>query len=119
MSKPRFSLYAEIDTLAHANTIKTNIQAQLVGKDIFEEHSFGIGTNDPFNPGKIILRAEWRFNNAIDRDALKDWVQDQIQNHPIVKTWVLLVRLIVHLCTHDDSEIKDCKTTNYIEWSKP
>lgn len=118
MSKPRFSLYAEIDTLAHANTIKTNIQTQLVGKDIFETHGFGIYENDPLNPGKIILHAEWRFNNAVDRDTLKDWARDQIENHPQVKNWISKAKLAVHLCSHDDLEVKDCKTMNYIEWSK-
>ena len=118
MSKPRFSLYAEVDTLAHANTIKTNIQTQLVGKDIFEEHQFLIAEGGTVGESIIRIIAEWRFNNAVDRDALKDWAQDQIQSHPQVKNWVSKAKLVWHRCTHDEQIVENCKTTNYVEWSK-
>ena len=118
MSKPRFKLYAEVDTLAHANTIKTNVQIQLVGKDIFEQHSFSIIKGDELNSSKIILLADWRFNNSIDRDSLKDWVKDQIQNNPQVKNWVLVSKLSWHICTHDDISIKNCRETFYGEFLK-
>lgn len=115
MSKPRFYLYAEVDTLAHANTIKTSIQNQLAGKDIFETHNLS-AMDDVY--GKHFIVADWRFNRGIDRDALKDWAQDQIQNHPQVKVWVTSAKLSWHLCTHDDQSVQDCKTTNYSEWGK-
>ena len=116
MSKPRFSLYAEIDTLAHANTIKTNIQTQLAGKDLFEIHGFS--TFVDILDGKNKIFADWRFNNFIDRDALKNWAQDQIQNHPQVKVWVLKAKLSWHECSHSDLEVKNCRTTSYAEFLK-
>ena len=58
MSKPRINLRLKIDTLAHANTIKTNLQTQLIGKDIFEQHSF-----DSVNfIGENLLYLDVRFN---------------------------------------------------------
>lgn len=116
MSKPRFKLQAGIDTLAHATTIKTNITAELVGKDIFEEHNFSTGFDSELNQNMIY--GEWRFNNQIDRDAIREWIKDQIQNHPVVKTWILNAKLSWHLCTHDDSTIENCKTTIYAEFVK-
>ena len=118
MSKPRFRLYAEVDTLAHANTIKNSITNELAGKDIFEEHGFGVRQGDILNPNKIIVYAEWRFNTAIDRDEIREWLKDQIQNHPQVKNWVSVARLSWHRCTHDEEIVKDCRTTNYAEWNK-
>ena len=115
MSKPRFHIYFEIDTKAHAETIKNEIQNQLIGKDIFEKHSFSTFQFD----SKNYLIGDWRFNKAIDRDAVKDWVRDQAENHPIVKTWIQNAKISWHLCTHDNPEIKDCRTTNYFEWTKP
>ena len=116
MSKPRFNIILEIDTLAHANTIKNNIQSELAGKDLFEQRFFSISTDTISN--KIILFADWRFNSAIDRDALKDWARDQIENHPNVKNWVQKAKLSWHRCTHDESLIENCEITNYFEWNK-
>jgi hypothetical protein len=118
MSKPRFKLYAEVDTMAHANTIKNNIQNQLVGKDIFEEHSLSAFDDTSGLSGKILVVAEWRFNNAIDRDAMREWIKDQVQNHPQVKIWVSVAKLSWHRCTHDDATVENCTTTNYAEWNK-
>ena len=114
MSKPRFSLYAEIDTLVHANQIKTSLQNELAGKDVFEEHHFNLVQID----SKNVLTAEWRFNKGPERDALRDWAKDQIQNDPVVKTWIQTAKLSWHLCSHDDAQIKDCRSTSYEEFIK-
>lgn len=118
MSKPRFALYAEVDTLAHANTIKNSITNELAGKDIFEEHSFSAIDDSNGLSGKILVVAEWRFNNSIDRDAIRDWIKNQVQDHPQVKKWVTLARLSWHRCTHDDIVTQDCKMTGYEEFVK-
>ncbi len=115
MSKPRFKMVIVVDTLAHAITIRDSIVAQLAGKDIFEQHSLGASTN--LN-GEIEGIAEWRFNNSIDRDAIKDWIRDQVENHPQVKNWVQRAKLSWHQCTHDEAIVENCKSTNYLEWSK-
>lgn len=116
--KPRFSLYAEVDTLAHANTIKNNINTQLSGKDIFETVGFSVSKGSVLDSNQFLISADWRFNNQTDRDSLKDWAQDQIQNNPQVKVWVTSAKLSWHSCSHDDSIIQDCSTTNYFEWVK-
>lgn len=114
MSKPRISIYLEVDTVAHGQTIRDAIQNRLVGKDIFETHSFDFGRGNESDPNVIWGRAEFRFNNRIDRDDVKTWIKDQVQNHPQVKTWVTKARIVTHLCSHDDSEVKDCTTTEYV-----
>lgn len=114
MSKPRISIYLEVDTVAHGQTIKTNIQNQLVGKDIFDTISFDFGIGNETDPNVIWGMAEFRFNSRIDRDSLKTWIKDQVQNHPQVKNWVLKAKITSHLCSHDDAEVKDCTTTEYV-----
>lgn len=116
MSKPRFSLYAEVDTLAHAQTILANVITQLAGKNIFQQHN-AFAVIDSFS-GKNIFFADRRFNSSVDRDAIRDWIKDQIQNSPQVKVWVNKARLKWHDCTHNDAVVLDCRVTNYSEWSK-
>jgi hypothetical protein len=116
MSKPRFKLVLEVDTVAHANTIKNSIVSELAGKDIFEQHLLRSG-QDP-ETSKIGVVADWRFNTAIDRDAMRDWAEDQIQNNPQVKVWVTSAKLSWHRCTHDDGTTESCDTTGYAEWTK-
>ena len=113
MSKPRLKLSAVIDTEAHADTIIGQIRTRLVGKDIFEEHNLFRELNEN---GTVELVAEFRFNNRIDRDDVKTWIKNQVQTHPQVKNWVQSARVTDHICSHDDVSVKDCKTTEYIEW---
>ena len=102
-----------IDTVVHANTIINNLRTELIGKDIFDEISFVRSTNE-FGLPEIF--GEWRFNSRIDRDAVVDWIKGQVRDNSVVKTWVQSVEIITHLCTHDDLEVKDCSTTEYIRW---
>ena len=118
MSKPRIKIYLEVDTAAHGQTIRDAIQNRLVGKDIFETHSFDFGRGNENDLNVIWGIAEFRFNNPIDRDDVLNWIKDQVQNAPQVKTWVKKASVTSHLCSHDDLEVKDCRTTNYAEWSK-
>ena len=113
MSKPRLKLTAVIDTEAHADTIISQVRNKLIGKDIFEEHSLNRFKNEN---GDTELGFDFRFNSRIDRDSIKDWIKDQVRNHPQVKNWVQSARVVEHLCSHDDLEINDCKTTEYMEW---
>lgn len=115
MSKPRFKMVLIIDTMAHAQTIRNSIVSELVGKDIFEQHSLGASINEN---GEIEGVAEWRFNNDVDRDAIRTWLQNQVQNHPQVKNWVSSARLSWHRCTHDEVSPESCKATDYLEWTK-
>ena len=115
MSKPRLKLSAVIDTEAHADMIITQIRNKLVGKDIFEEHNLSRSLNED---GSIGLNFDFRFNSRIDRDDVKTWIKNQVQTHPQVKNWVQSVRVVDHLCTHDDMSVKDCKTTEYLEWER-
>ena len=104
--------------MAHGQTIRSAIQDKLVGKDIFETHDFDFGVGNDLDPSVIWGRAEIRFNSEIDRDDVKDWIKDQVQNHPQVKNWVTRATVQTHLCSHDDEEVKDCRTTNFLEWEK-
>lgn len=113
MSKPRLKLSAVIDTEAHADTIIGFIRNKLVGKDIFEEHNLARSVNES---GQQELNFDFRFNNRVDRDDVKDWMKNQVQSHPQVKNWVQSARMSDHLCSHDDVNIKDCKLTEYMEW---
>lgn len=113
MSKPRLQLNAIVDTAAHADTIIVQIRTQLSGKDIFEEHNLSKFIEEN---GTINLSFDFRFNSLVDRDDIKAWLKNQVQNHPQVKTWVQSVTVIDHLCSHDDSSILDCNTTEYLEW---
>ena len=114
MSKPRISIYLEVDTVAHGQIIKNNIQQQLVGKDLFDTISFDFGVGNDTAPNVIWGNAEFRFNNRVDRDDLKDWIKNQVQNHPQVKNWVLKARITSHLCSHDSDIVLDCTTTEFV-----
>ena len=114
--KPTIQITVIIDTLAHASTIKDNIQSRLVGKDIFKTTSLSHGQNQEGNG--YLVSAEIRFNGNVDRDDIVDWLKDQIQNHPQVKTWISYAKVTTHDCSHDDLEVRDCRTTNLVEWTK-
>ena len=73
MSKPRLQLQAVIDTEAHADTIITNIRAELVGKDIFEEQDLSRGINED---GQVEINFDFRFNSRVDRNDVKTWLKD-------------------------------------------
>jgi len=117
VSKPRLQLEAVIDTEAHADTIISNIRTRLAGKDIFEEHNLSRYV-DELDGGKIKLSFDFRFNARLDRDDVKDWIKNQVQTHPQVKLWIQSVVVTEHLCSHDDAEVKDCKTTEYLRWER-
>ncbi len=117
MSKPRIKIYCEVDTLAHASTIKNAIQNHIVGKDIFNVENISHSLDNI--TGIIRVSSDIRFNSRTDRDELVTWIKDQIQTNPQVKTWVLKADVTSHLCTHDDASVQDCKTTEYnFEFSK-
>ena len=113
MSKPRIQLQAVIDTEAHADTIVSAITTRLVGKDIFEEKNLTVSETDD-EPRKPLIIFDCRFNNRIDRDDVKTWLKDQVQAHPVVKTWVQSVKLTTHDCTHSDAIVRPCTETNYV-----
>lgn len=115
MSKARINCRGTIDTLAHGATVKGYVQDELIGKDIFEIHNLNYGENEV---GEIEFGFDIRFNNNADRDAIKSWIQDQVENHPVVKTWFSSFKISTHRCTHDDEQIEDCTTTDYFEWAR-
>ena len=114
MSKPRIKIIAEVDTLAHAQTIATAIANRVVSTDIFDQHGL-VAYFDGLESKNLVV-AEFRFNNVIDRNNVLDWIKNQVQNHPQVKTWVNSATVTTHLCSHDDAEVLDCKTTEFMEW---
>lgn len=116
MSKPRASITLEVDTLAHATTIANAINTRLSGKDIFENH--GVSAYFDSLSNRNFVSADLRFNARLDRDDVIDWAKDQVRNHPQVKVWVLSAKVVTHLCSHDDAEVKNCKTTDYLEWER-
>ena len=115
MSKPRIKLTAVVDTNAHADTIISLVRNQLIGKDLFDEHHLN---RDIDGDGNIVLGFDFRFNNDMDRDSIKDWIKDQIQTHPQVKNWVQSAKISWHRCTHGDAVVKPCTETEYNIWSK-
>lgn len=116
MSKPRISIELEVDTLAHAENIRTAIENRIAGKDIFELH--GLAAYLDSENGKNVVICGIRFNQRIDRDDALAWIKDQVRNHPQIKNWVLAARVESHLCSHDDAEVKDCRTTEFVEWAR-
>lgn len=116
MSKPRISIIVYFDTLAHANTAKTALENRIAGKDVFDLSAVTAFTDDM--DGRHMLRVEGRFNSAVDRDDVLDWIRDQVDNHPQVKTWVTGYQISRHECSHDDPEVKNCRTTGYTEWKR-
>ena len=115
MSKPRLQMTARIDTLAHAITIRNAIRDELIGKDIFEEHSL-MGFVD--GDGTVVGNLDVRFNSDVDRNSVRDWIEDQIQNHPQIKNWILQAKVWWHRCTHDEIAVNNCGTTEYAKWVK-
>ena len=60
MSKPRVSLRVEIDTLNHAETIRDAISLELVGKDIFENHTLDV-VDSPSDENRFFLIFNFRI----------------------------------------------------------
>jgi len=117
MSKPRFQVEVTFDTLAHAEQVRDWLVQQLVGKDVFEQHSLGVGLDDL--QGKVpTLTADWRFNLGLDRDALVAVIKDRVQHHPQVKVWVRAAKLSWHRCTHDEAVVQNCQTTDFFSWER-
>ncbi len=116
MSKSRVNITLEVDTLAHATTIANAIDTRLSGKDIFENH--GVSAYLDRLSQSNLVSVDLRFNARLDRDDVVDWAKDQVRNHPQIKNWVLSASVTSHLCSHDDEEVKDCKTTEYVEWNR-
>ena len=85
MAKPRINLRATFDTMAHADTVKDAVALRIADKDIFESHALGTLVDED---GANALYFDFRFNVDAHRDDLKDYMVDQIQNHPQVKNWV-------------------------------
>ena len=109
MSKPRIELNLLVDTQGHANTIINNLRTQLQGKEIFETHVFdSIASTDG-----VWIRGSWRFNKQLDRDNVKEWIRDKIQDNPQVKDWILKAELSWHICTHDDAEVRNCNEMQF------
>lgn len=128
--KPRLSIYGVIDTVAHAQTVKTNVIAELATKDVFEEHHLDWEVDDL---GQVVFKFDARFNNDVDRDAMRDWLRDQVRDHPVVKDWFLSATVRWHQCVHDgsyDRQIEGefgpetirperCTDADLVVWEKP
>lgn len=104
-----------MDTLAHARTIRDAITNRIAGKDIFENHGVSSFLDDY---GNVHATADIRFNVDVDRDDIVDWVKNQVQNAPQVKDWVLSAKVQAHLCSHDEANPVNCKTTQFVEWNR-
>lgn len=115
MSKPRVQIELIVDTAAHANTISTNFDTQLVGKDIFSTEHKASGRDED---GRPFFSADIRFNSEADRDAIRDWVVDAMRDNIVTRDWVTRAHVTIHLCTHDDVTVQDCTTTSYSRTEK-
>lgn len=105
--KPRLTLTLWVDTQAHADTVVNSVQNQLSGKDIHELHRLDTRVD---LDGSILVQADIRFNGSIDRDAVRDWIRDQLTN-TAARNWVYRVRVLWHLCGHDESPPVSCRET--------
>ena len=101
MGKPRVTAELTVDTPAHAQTILNAIAQQLSGRDIFRQDSLEIATGPT---GQVMVIFDCRLNLLAHRDAVRDWLRDQAENHPQVKLWILAVRLHWHDCGEDEPE---------------
>lgn len=115
MGHPRLKVEATLDTLGHAMTVVSSLTVQLSGKDIFDTLALTAFRNSMGDP---IVSADIRFNSDVDRNTVRTWVRDQLDTHPIVKTWVQQALVSWHQCSHADTAIQNCHTTAYAEWSR-
>jgi hypothetical protein len=113
--KPRLSFATWIDTLAHAQTIRDNVAAELVGKDIFEQHD--LSAVDLGGGDGILAHGDIRFNSGTDRDTVRSWIQAQIAEHPVVKTWVYWIEVTWHECPHDEGGA-NCQATRWVRGNR-
>lgn len=112
--KPRFKIQATVDTTAHANTIINSITNSLSGKSVFETHSLSVIKDE----ANTLVILDCRFNNQIDMDTVKNFIKNQITNHPQVKNWVSQASASWHECFHDEEVVTNCGQSKYFEWSK-
>ena len=115
MSKPRVMIQAVIDTGVHAQLILDFVVQELIGKNIFENHGVGFG----LEVTDWIFSADVRFNSRADRDTVDAFLRNRALVRPQTRDWFKSVKANSHLCTHDDVEVKDCTTTEFVPWGKP
>lgn len=118
MSKFRIMADAVVDTESHANTLLTQAQNRYAGKDIFEVHSSQVVVGDENDSSTVHLLLDIRFNSQLDRDDLKAYIETEILNKAPQKNWVDSLKGNIHDCTHSDTIVKDCTTTNFEAWGK-
>ena len=106
---------ALVDTVPHSVSIVTQASSRIIGNDIFKIHSLNSFV-DPLDEARIISQAEISFETQADRDSLVDFLKDTFQNHTQIKKWIKSVLVTWHDCSHYDADIKNCRTTNYLEW---
>lgn len=112
MSHPRIKVVATFDTLAHAQTVKNNLDLELAGKDIFRKDAISISQGSD-NQNTLVF--DVRLNRIAHRDSLKDAIVDRIRDNVVTKTWVTSARIEWHTCTHADQVVKSCKETDFSE----
>ena len=104
-----------MDTVAHAQTIRNAVQAELAGKDLFENHNLNAFVDEE---GQVHATFDFSFNSRVDRDTITTWIKDQVSTHPTVKDWVLSAKVVTHLCSHWDEVVRPCTETEYVVWEK-
>ncbi len=106
-------MWGIVDTTAHATTVRDAVAAELVGKDVFEEHALDWHINPD---GSVEFIFDVRFNSELDRDTIVSWIRAQIAEHPVVKTWFLEIKVSWHTCDHDDAFPDGCLDPTLIRW---
>lgn len=113
---PRLQCALRMDTVAHAVTIRNSLVAQWSGPGVSEPASLLITADEQ---GQCALIGDGRFKTAHGAEIVRQWLQDQISNQPVIKMWIQAAQVRWHACTHDEPTPKSCRTTAYQEWRWP
>lgn len=98
--KPRLRITFDFDDIASATTVYKQLSNELVGKDVFSLESFVLNESS--------FTCDTRFNKSSDRNLLFKFALSRTNN--LAVTGFVISR---HLCSHDDTVLTNCSTSQY------
>lgn len=107
MPHPRLQVEIELEAPEIASDVRSRIEAQVGPRPKVN------GRVEALSAEENTVRLDVRFLERIDRGAIKQWLRDQIVDHPEFSDHILAVRITEHLCTHDEDNPKPCDKSEF------
>jgi len=112
---PRLQVEILLDTAAHAATVRDSLSAQAASRPRHGGRFEAAPAVEADEAGRgHVVRLDVRYPARGDRDAVRDWVRQQLDEHPVVKGWIRGIVVSTHLCTHDEERPGPCSESEHV-----